>query len=256
MNEHQTPLDQDDLTHVRRLIALGNILHHGICDGEPPETSVVAATKRLRKFLRHLSDDELAATEMATATTARGYETGAERTECASVPIRQQQLIVLREILLPTPSHAAEQRQMALACVTVWLCHTPTFRDGPAEVLQGVAEVIGDDRLSLALDFVDRRWLHPHSGRGQSSYNEYQQEDEMTTPRPTPHGWHLDRTGDPTADVMCPHGYAVEHLNHYDYSLSPSEQTYQVGADDLDEWLADSEAWRHNYCFGHTGGVR
>lgn len=66
------------------------------------------------------------------------------------------------------------------------------------------------------------------------------------------HGWHLDRLGDPTADIVCPHGVAVEHLNCRDYSLNAGEQTYRITEAGLAEWLAENEPWLGDYCAGHT----
>ena len=65
------------------------------------------------------------------------------------------------------------------------------------------------------------------------------------------HDWHLDRYGDPTADVICPHGHAVEHISRWDYSRSPAQQTYRLTEADLDHWLAENQPWLADYCAGH-----
>lgn len=64
-------------------------------------------------------------------------------------------------------------------------------------------------------------------------------------------GWTLDRVGVPTADIMCPHGHAVDMLNHYDYALNRDQQSYMVGRGDLVAWLQDNAANLAEYCAGH-----
>lgn len=66
------------------------------------------------------------------------------------------------------------------------------------------------------------------------------------------HGWHLDRLGDPTADVICPHGVAVDFINNWDYSLNADEQTYHITEADLDQWLTENQPWLGDHCAGHT----
>ena len=65
------------------------------------------------------------------------------------------------------------------------------------------------------------------------------------------HGWHLDRYGDPTADVICPHGHQVDFINHWDYSLNPAQQTYRITEADLYQWLAESQPWLSEHCAWH-----
>lgn len=50
-------------------------------------------------------------------------------------------------------------------------------------------------------------------------------------------GWRLDELGGPTADVICPHGFAVDRLNRYDYALNRDQQTGRVSLDDLADWI-------------------
>lgn len=66
------------------------------------------------------------------------------------------------------------------------------------------------------------------------------------------HGRHLDRYGNPTADVICPHGHPVDVINNWDYTLNPSQQVYRITETDLTEWLAENQPWLSEFCGGHT----
>jgi len=62
----------------------------------------------------------------------------------------------------------------------------------------------------------------------------------------------LTRIGDPTADVVCPHGHAVDHINRRDYSVTADQDPAQVTAADLVEWLADNAEVLADFCMGHA----
>lgn len=74
---------------------------------------------------------------------------------------------------------------------------------------------------------------------------------ERPEQRATVDGWWVT-IGGPSADIHCPHGEAVEYLNHRDYELSNSEQTYEITAIDLADWLIANSDWLAEYCVGHT----
>ena len=59
-------------------------------------------------------------------------------------------------------------------------------------------------------------------------------------------------TGGPMADVICPHGFAIDIINRYDYALGADMQTARIGTADLEEWLGDNARHLWEYCqFGH-----
>lgn len=65
------------------------------------------------------------------------------------------------------------------------------------------------------------------------------------------HGYRLDRVGHPTADVICPHGHAIEHLNRRDYALDAAEDPAAVTLLDLADWLDEQADVLPEYCRGH-----
>jgi len=67
--------------------------------------------------------------------------------------------------------------------------------------------------------------------------------------------WKLDELGYSQADVICPHGKAVEVINLRDYSLPDSAQQPEVTLWDLVEYLATSTKDLAEHCRSHTPGV-
>lgn len=68
---------------------------------------------------------------------------------------------------------------------------------------------------------------------------------------PTTPGYRLDVTGEPTADVICPHGKAIDQINHRNYALNYHDDPAVVTAADLDTWLAENRDNLEDYCMGH-----
>ncbi len=65
--------------------------------------------------------------------------------------------------------------------------------------------------------------------------------------------WRLSHVGCSTADIICPHGQAVDLLNMHDYTLKGNDPSqHRITHEDLREWLRENAQWLHEHCANHA----
>lgn len=68
--------------------------------------------------------------------------------------------------------------------------------------------------------------------------------------------WKLDRVGDPTADVICPHGRPVDFINLLDYDFAYDDPKQQrTNQNTITKWLIEHKDNLIDLCLGHDQGA-